>query len=106
MEQSYKSGFITIIGRPNVGKSTLMNRIIGQKIAIMSNKQQKTTNKVQGVLTDGEAELVFIDTPGIHNPKHTLDDFMVNIALSKLNEVDAILSMIHAKEGYGKGYQF
>lgn len=106
MEQSYKSGFITIIGRPNVGKSTLMNRIIGQKIAIMSNKPQTTRNKIQGVLTDDEAQLVFIDTPGIHKPKHRLGDFMVNIALNTLNEVDAILFMIHAKEGYGKGDQY
>ena len=102
----FKSGFITIIGRPNVGKSTFMNRVIGQKIAIMSDKAQTTRNKIQGVLTTEDAQLIFIDTPGIHKPKHRLGDFMVNVAESTLNEVDAVLFMINAKEGYGKGDQY
>ncbi|WP_404453047.1 GTPase Era [Virgibacillus necropolis] len=106
MNNSYKSGFVAIIGRPNVGKSTFMNRVIGQKIAIMSDKPQTTRNKIQGVLTDSDAQLVFIDTPGIHKPKHRLGDFMVKIAENTLNEVDAILFMINAKEGYGKGDQY
>ncbi|WP_339228157.1 GTPase Era [Oceanobacillus sp. FSL K6-2867] len=104
--QQFKSGFITIIGRPNVGKSTFMNRVIGQKIAIMSDKAQTTRNKIQGVLTTDDAQLIFIDTPGIHKPKHRLGDFMVNMAESTLNEVDAVLFMINAKEGYGKGDQY
>src|SRR5690625_649844 len=91
MTKHYKSGFIEIIGRPNVGKSTFMNRVIGQKIAIMSDKPQTTRNKIQGVLTDKDAQFIFIDTPGIHKPKHRLGDFMVQIAENTLNEVDAIL---------------
>src|SRR5690625_7654571 len=88
------SGFIAIIGRPNVGKSTFMNRVIGQKIAIMSDKAQTTRNKIQGVLTDEDSQMVFIDTPGIHKPKHRLGDFMVKMAESTLNEVDAIMFKI------------
>ena len=106
MNNTFKSGFIAIIGRPNVGKSTFMNRVIGQKIAIMSDKPQTTRNKIQGVLTEKDAQLIFIDTPGIHKPKHRLGDFMVKIAENTLNEVDAILFMINAKEGYGKGDQY
>ncbi|MGY0692888.1 GTPase Era [Virgibacillus sp. FSP13] len=106
MENNFKSGFIAIIGRPNVGKSTFMNRVIGQKIAIMSDKAQTTRNKIQGVLTQDDAQLVFIDTPGIHKPKHRLGDFMVQIAENTLNEVDAVLFMINAKEGYGRGDQY
>jgi len=106
METNYQSGFIAIIGRPNVGKSTFMNRVIGQKVAIMSDKAQTTRNKIQGVLTGQDYQMVFIDTPGIHKPKHRLGDFMVKIAESTLNEVDAIMFMIDAKEGYGRGDQY
>ncbi|WP_181350625.1 GTPase Era [Thalassobacillus sp. CUG 92003] len=106
MEQAYKSGFVAIIGRPNVGKSTFMNHVIGQKIAIMSDKPQTTRNKIQGVMTEDDAQIVFIDTPGIHKPKHKLGDFMVNVAQRALNEVDAIMFMIDAEEGYGRGDQF
>ncbi|MFD1850245.1 GTPase Era [Oceanobacillus bengalensis] len=106
MENNYKSGFIAIIGRPNVGKSTFLNRVIGQKIAIMSDKPQTTRNKIQGVLTMDDAQMIFIDTPGIHKPKHRLGDFMMKVAENTLNEVDAILFMINAKEGYGKGDQY
>ncbi|HLR03854.1 MAG TPA: GTPase Era [Virgibacillus sp.] len=106
MQEEYKSGFIAIIGRPNVGKSTFLNRVIGQKIAIMSDKAQTTRNKIQGVLTDEESQLIFIDTPGIHKPKHRLGDFMVKTAESTLNEVDMIMFMINAEEGYGKGDQY
>ncbi|GGJ47998.1 GTPase Era [Virgibacillus salexigens] len=106
MEYSFKSGFIAIIGRPNVGKSTFMNRVIGQKIAIMSDKPQTTRNKIQGVLTEEHSQIIFIDTPGIHKPKHRLGDFMVKTAENTLNEVDAILFMINASEGYGKGDQY
>ncbi|MFA1820444.1 GTPase Era [Virgibacillus oceani] len=106
MDTTFKSGIIAIIGRPNVGKSTFMNAVIGQKIAIMSDKPQTTRHKIQGVLTEEEAQMVFIDTPGIHKPKHKLGDFMVNMAENTLNEVDAILFMINAEEGYGKGDQY
>src|SRR5690625_6848667 len=73
----FKSGFVSIIGRPNVGKSTLLNYLVGQKIAIMSDKAQTTRNKIQGIYTGDDAQIVFIDTPGIHKPKHRLGDFMV-----------------------------
>ncbi|GGD04553.1 GTPase Era [Pontibacillus salipaludis] len=106
MESEFKSGFISIIGRPNVGKSTFMNRVIGEKIAIMSDKAQTTRNKIQGVYTQDDAQLVFIDTPGIHKPKHKLGNFMVNVAEQSLNEVDLVLFMVNAKEGFGRGDEF
>lgn len=102
----YKSGFISIIGRPNVGKSTYLNRVIGQKIAIMSDKPQTTRNKVQGVLTLDDAQMIFIDTPGIHKPKHKLGDFMMKVAQNTLKEVDLILFMVNAEEGFGRGEEF
>jgi GTPase len=102
----YKSGFISIIGRPNVGKSTFLNRVIGQKIAIMSDKPQTTRNKVQGVLTTEDSQLIFIDTPGIHKPKHKLGDFMMKVAQNTLKGVDLILFMVNAEEGYGRGEEF
>lgn len=106
MNKEFKSGFISIIGRPNVGKSTFLNRVVGQKIAIMSDKPQTTRNKVQGVLTQDDAQLVFIDTPGIHKPKHRLGDFMMKVAQNTLKEVDLVLFMVNAEEGYGKGEEF
>lgn len=102
----HKSGFVAIVGRPNVGKSTLLNRIVGQKIAIMSDKAQTTRNKIQGVYTTDDAQLVFIDTPGIHKPKTRLGDFMVEAAYSALREVDAVLFMISADQKRGKGDDF
>jgi GTPase len=105
-EKSFKSGFISIIGRPNVGKSTFINRVIGQKIAIMSDKPQTTRNKVQGVLTTNNAQYIFIDTPGIHKPKHKLGDFMMKVAQNTLKEVDVILFMVNAEEGFGRGEEF
>ncbi|PLT34665.1 GTPase Era [Bacillus sp. V5-8f] len=104
--KEHKSGFISIIGRPNVGKSTFLNRVIGQKIAIMSDKPQTTRNKVQGVLTQSDAQMIFIDTPGIHKPKHKLGDFMMKVATNTLKEVDLILFMINAEEGLGRGDEF
>lgn len=103
---AYKSGFISIIGRPNVGKSTFLNRVIGQKIAIMSDKPQTTRNKIQGVYTTNDSQMVFIDTPGIHKPKHKLGDFMMKTATNTLKEVDLILFMINAEEGFGRGDEF
>ncbi|WP_078391384.1 GTPase Era [Shouchella patagoniensis] len=105
-ENEFKSGFVSIIGRPNVGKSTLLNRVIGQKIAIMSDKPQTTRNKIQGVYTDNEAQVVFIDTPGIHKPKHRLGDFMMKVAKNTLREVDLILYVIEADAKFGPGEQF
>jgi GTP-binding protein Era len=105
-KEGFKSGFVTIIGRPNVGKSTLLNQVIGQKIAIMSDKPQTTRNKIQAVYTTDDSQVIFIDTPGIHKPKHKLGDFMTRTAQQTLNEVDLILFVINAEEGYGRGDQF
>ncbi|GAY73077.1 MULTISPECIES: GTPase Era [Lentilactobacillus] len=103
---NFKSGFVAIVGRPNVGKSTFLNRVVGQKVAIMSDKAQTTRNKIQGVYTTDEAQVVFIDTPGVHKPKDQLGNFMVDSALSTLKEVDAILFMVNATERRGAGDNF
>ncbi|GLC88578.1 GTPase Era [Lysinibacillus piscis] len=105
-KNGFKSGFISIIGRPNVGKSTFLNRVIGQKIAIMSDKPQTTRNKVQGVLTTDASQMIFIDTPGIHKPKHKLGDFMLKVAKNTLREVDVIMFMVNAEQKLGKGDEF
>lgn len=105
-EEQYKSGFVAIIGRPNVGKSTLMNHIIGQKIAIMSDKPQTTRNKIHGVYTTEQAQIVFLDTPGIHKPQSKLGDYMMKVAQSTLGEVDAILFLVDVAEGIGGGDRF
>lgn len=104
--QNFKSGFVSIIGRPNVGKSTLLNTFIGQKIAIMSDKPQTTRNKIQGIYTSERSQIVFIDTPGIHKPKHRLGDFMMKIAQNTLKEVDIVLFVINATERFGRGDEF
>lgn len=104
--EPFKSGFVALVGRPNVGKSTLLNHIVGQKIAIMSDKPQTTRNRIQGIYTSDHEQIVFIDTPGIHKPKHKLGDFMTKIAQQTFREVDLILFMINADEGYGRGDQF
>ena len=100
---SYKSGFVTLIGRPNVGKSTLMNRLIGQKIAITSNKPQTTRNRIQTVLTLEEGQIVFLDTPGIHKAKNKLGDYMVNVAEHTLEQVDVILWLVEPTTFIGAG---
>lgn len=105
-QEKFKSGFVTIIGRPNVGKSTLLNHIIGEKITITSNKAQTTRNQIQGIHTTNSEQIVFIDTPGVHKPKHQLGRFMVKSALSTLNEVDIILFMINVSEKMGPGDRF
>ncbi|MFO8068674.1 MAG: GTPase Era [Alkalibacterium sp.] len=105
-EVAYKSGFVSIVGRPNVGKSTLLNRLVGQKIAIMSDKAQTTRNKIQGIYTTDKEQIVFIDTPGIHKPKHGLGDFMVKTALSTFNEVDVVLFLVNVTEKRGAGDNF
>jgi len=106
MTKQFKSGFVAIVGRPNVGKSTFMNYVLGQKIAIMSDKAQTTRNKIQGVYTKEDAQIVFLDTPGIHKPKHELGEFMVKSAYSALKEVDAVLFMVNVSEKRGPGDDF
>ncbi|MDK3717307.1 GTPase Era [Staphylococcus pseudintermedius] len=102
----YKSGFVTIIGRPNVGKSTFVNRVIGHKIAIMSDKAQTTRNKIQGVMTQQDAQIVFLDTPGIHKPKHKLGDYMMKVAKNTLSEIDAVMFMVNVSEEIGRGDEY
>lgn len=106
MNESFKSGFVTIIGRPNVGKSTLMNQLIGQKIAITSNKPQTTRNRIQTVYTDMErGQVIFVDTPGIHKAKNKLGEYMVNAAEHTLGEVDVILWLVEPSNFIGAGEQ-
>ena len=106
MKDNFKSGFVTIIGRPNVGKSTLMNHLIGQKIAITSNKPQTTRNRIQPVYTDMErGQIVFLDTPGIHQAKNKLGEYMVNVAEHTLSEVDVILWLVEPSTFIGAGEQ-
>ncbi|MBA4542627.1 MULTISPECIES: GTPase Era [Thermoactinomyces] len=105
-KDDFRSGFVALIGRPNVGKSTLMNHLIGQKIAIMSDKPQTTRNKIHGVLTREEGQIVFLDTPGIHKPRSKLGEFLVQTARNALDEVDLILFLIDAAEGEGPGDRF
>jgi GTP-binding protein Era len=100
---SFKSGFVAIIGRPNVGKSTLMNRLIGQKIAITSSKAQTTRNRIQTVYTDDEAQIVFLDTPGINRAKNKLGEYMMNVAHSTLNEVDVVMWLVEPTTFIGAG---
>ncbi len=103
MDAKNKSGFATLIGRPNVGKSTLMNRLIGQKIAITSNKPQTTRNRIQTVYTCEEGQIVFVDTPGIHKAKNKLGEYMVNVARHTLREVDVILWLVEPTTYIGAG---
>ena len=103
INKQYKSGFATLIGRPNVGKSTLMNRLIGQKIAITSNKPQTTRNRIQTVYTSEEGQIVFLDTPGIHKAKNKLGNYMVNVAERTLREVDVILWLVEPSTFIGAG---
>jgi GTP-binding protein Era len=105
-KKGFRSGFVAIVGRPNVGKSTLMNHMIGQKIAIMSDKPQTTRNKIHGVLTRDSSQIVFLDTPGIHKPQSKLGDYMIKAAEGALSEVEAILFLIDVSEGIGGGDRF
>ena len=101
--KEFKSGFVTLIGRPNVGKSTLMNHLIGQKIAITSEKPQTTRNRIQTVYTDERGQIIFLDTPGIHKAKNKLGEYMVNVAERTLNEVDVILWLVEPSTFIGAG---
>ena len=102
----YKSGFVAVVGRHNVGKSTLLNQIIGQKIAIVSDTPQTTRNRILGILTLPDAQILFLDTPGIHKPQHKLGEYMVNSARSALREVDLILFVSDVTESVGPGERF
>lgn len=105
LDEKFKSGFVALVGRTNVGKSTLMNKLVGQKIAIMSDKPQTTRHKIHSVLTEDDYQIVFLDTPGIHKPKHRLGDHLVESALSSLGEVDLALFLCEAqKPGPGDKY--
>jgi len=105
-ENNFKSGFVSIIGRPNVGKSTLLNSILGQKVSIVSDKPQTTRNRILGVKTLPGTQVIFIDTPGIHKPKHKLNQFMVKTAINTLDEVDIVLFMTEAGESIGGGDRY
>ena len=106
MSDIFKSGFVTLVGRPNVGKSTLMNRIIGQKIAITSNKPQTTRNRIQTVYHEERGQIVFLDTPGIHKVKNKLGEFMVNAAEKTFTEVDLVLWLVEATTYIGRGERY
>lgn len=106
IDKNYKSGFIGIIGRPNVGKSTLMNNILGQKIAIMSDKPQTTRNKIQGIYTDDEMQAIFLDTPGVHKPQHKLGEYMNKAAVSIVGDVDVIFYIIDSTAKIGGGEEY
>lgn len=102
----FKSGFVTIVGRPNVGKSTFLNQVLGKKITITSDKPQTTRNNISGIYTCETSQIVFIDTPGIHKPKHKLGEFMTNEAINTLKSVDLIMFMIDSLQEFGRGDQF
>ena len=102
----YKSGFVAVIGRPNVGKSTLINKIVGQKVAITSDKPQTTRSRIQCILTHDDAQIIFLDTPGIHKPKFKLGEYMLKAAEGTLKEVDAIFFVIDATEKFGGGEKY
>ncbi|ASP28051.1 GTP-binding protein Era [Spiroplasma corruscae] len=104
--ENFKSGFISIVGRPNVGKSTLLNAILGQKVSIVTNKAQTTRNRINGILTKEDFQAVFLDTPGIHTPKHELGRFMNKVALSSVKGVDVVLFLAPSNEEIGENDMF
>lgn len=105
-EQEHKSGFVAVVGRPNVGKSTLINSLIGEKIAIVADRPQTTRNKIMCIMNTNNAQIMFLDTPGIHKPHHKLGEYMVKTAESALAEVDAVLFVVDATERRGAGDNF
>ncbi|AEF94711.1 GTP-binding protein Era-like-protein [Desulfotomaculum nigrificans CO-1-SRB] len=104
--EGYRSGFVALVGRPNVGKSTLLNKLVGQKVAIMSDKPQTTRHKIHSVLSRNDAQIVFLDTPGIHKPRHKLGEYMVDVALGALKEVDVVLFLVEATGPPGAGDRY
>lgn len=106
MTKDYVSGFVAIIGRPNAGKSTLLNNLVGQKIAIVSDKPQTTRNRIQGVLTEPRGQVVFLDTPGVHKPKHRLGEYMVQVATNSLRGADAVLYLVDVTAKFGSGEEY
>jgi len=105
-EGTFRSGFVALIGRPNVGKSTLMNQVLGQKVAITSDKPQTTRNRIHGVYTTEEGQIIFIDTPGVHKPLHKLGDYMMQVVRNTLSEVDVILFLTDVTQSMGAGEQY
>lgn len=105
-EKGFRSGFVTVVGRPNAGKSTLLNHLLGQKVLIMSDKPQTTRNRIQCIVTEDRGQIVFLDTPGIHKPKHRLGEYMVEEAKGSLGDVDIILYMADAAVPFGSGEEF
>lgn len=106
MNEEYRSGFVALVGRPNVGKSTLLNYLLGQKISIVSDKAQTTRNKIMGVYTQPQYQMVFVDTPGVHKPKHQLGEWMRQETLDAIKEVDAIVMMTVATDRIGPGDRY
>ncbi|MGI6119198.1 MAG: GTPase Era, partial [Desulfosporosinus sp.] len=104
--KEFRSGFVSVIGRPNVGKSTLLNHLIGQKVLIMSDKPQTTRNRIQCILTEERGQIIFLDTPGIHKPKHKLGEYMVGQAKESIREVDLILYMMDLTVDFGPGEEY
>jgi len=104
--KEFRSGFVSVIGRPNAGKSTLLNHLIGQKVLIMSDKPQTTRNRIQCILTEERGQIVFLDTPGIHKPKHKLGEYMVGKAKESMRDVDVIVYMVDLTAEYGPGEEF
>lgn len=102
----FRSGFVSVIGRPNAGKSTLLNHLLGQKVLIMSDKPQTTRNRIQCILTEERGQIIFLDTPGIHKPKHKLGEFMVGAAKESMREVDLILYMVDLSAEFGPGEEY
>ena len=102
----FKSGYVTIVGRPNVGKSTLLNLLMGEKLSIVSNKPQTTRNNIQTILTGEDHQIIFVDTPGIHKPKHKLGEYMVNSAKESIKEVDLVLFLTTPEGELGRGDKF
>ncbi|MHB1650973.1 MAG: GTPase Era [Desulfitobacteriaceae bacterium] len=105
-EKGFRSGFISVVGRPNAGKSTLLNHLLGQKVLIMSDKPQTTRNRIQCIVTEERGQIVFLDTPGIHKPKHKLGEYMVSTAKESLRDVDLVLYMVDASVEFGSGEEY
>ena len=105
-KEEFHSGFVSVIGRPNAGKSTLLNHLLGQKVLIMSDKPQTTRNRIQCILTEERGQIIFLDTPGIHKPKHKLGEYMVGAAKDSMREVDAILYMVDVSADFGTGEEY